>query len=300
MATRIPADPLSTIADYQERIERVLEGYLVFPDTRVPRLVKAMRYSTLGGGKRMRPLLVYATGEALKAPIDLLDPIAAAIEMIHVYSLIHDDLPAMDDDEYRRGKLTCHREFDEATAILAGDALQALAFRVLLDAASSLPAPRLHSLLAGLADAAGLNGMAGGQALDLEFQGRLPDAAALEQMHRMKTGALIAASVMLPARAMGVSEVELECLDIFARGVGLAFQIQDDLLDVEGDPKLVGKACGADSRLGKATFPALLGVEESRRRAQELLFESLQALERWGEEAELLRHLGRYIVERKH
>lgn len=248
----------------------------------------------------MRPLLVYATGEALRAPIDLLDPIAAAIEMIHVYSLIHDDLPAMDDDEYRRGKLTCHREFDEATAILAGDALQALAFRVFLDAASSLSAPRVHSLLVGLADAAGLNGMAGGQALDLEFQGRLPDAAALEQMHRMKTGALIAASVMLPARAMGVSEVELECLDIFARGVGLAFQIQDDLLDVEGDPKLVGKACGADSRLGKATFPALLGVEESRRRAQELLFESLQALERWGEEAELLRHLGRYIVERKH
>jgi geranylgeranyl pyrophosphate synthase len=300
MATTLPAETLSTIAGYQERIERVLERYLTFPETRVPRLVKAMRYATLGGGKRMRPLLVYATGEALGAPLDLLDPIAAAIEMIHVYSLIHDDLPAMDDDEYRRGKLTCHREFDEATAILAGDALQALAFRVLLDAAPALPPHRLHSLLVGLADAAGLNGMAGGQALDLQFQGRLPDAAALEQMHRMKTGALIAASVMLPAQGMGVSESDLERLGIFARGVGLAFQIQDDLLDVEGDPELVGKLCGADSRLGKATFPSLLGIAASRQRAQELLHESLHALEPWSEAAELLRHLGRYIVERKH
>lgn len=296
----LPAESVAAIKGYQERIERVLDRYLRLPHTRVPRLVEAMRYAALGGGKRMRPLLVYATGEALQAPLELLDPIAAALEMIHVYSLIHDDLPAMDDDEYRRGKLTCHKQFDEATAILAGDALQALAFRVLLDAEPVTSPTGMNTLVRGLADAAGLNGMAGGQALDLAFQGQQPDLSDLEQMHQMKTGALIAASVMLVARAMDAPASTLGQLQVFASGLGLAFQIRDDLLDVEGDLAVVGKVCGSDARLQKATFPALLGVEESRLRAGQLLQHALAALDNLAEDANLLRQLGRYIVERVH
>jgi len=285
---------------YQERIERFLDQVLDPDASPVPELTKAMRYSTLGGGKRLRPLLVYATGEAVAAPNDALDRIAAAVEMIHVYSLIHDDLPAMDDDDLRRGKPTCHKFCGEATAILAGDALQALAFATLVDAQSGLDAAARIALLEELAHASGLHGMAGGQALDLDSEGKNLTIAELERMHRMKTGALIRASVMLVARAADVDEPTGQRLGAYADHIGLAFQIRDDVLDVEGDPALLGKACGADELLEKATFPALMGLQASRERANGLVEEALDSLQPFGQEADLLRFLARYIVDRMH
>lgn len=288
------------IEAYQTRIESFLDQLLDPAQTAVPGLMAAMRYSTLGGGKRMRPLLAYATGEAVAAPGAALDGIAAAVEMIHVYSLIHDDLPAMDDDDMRRGKPTCHKVYGEAVAVLAGDALQALAFAVLADdAVSTNPSLRL-ALVSGLAEAAGLRGMAGGQAMDLASEGRSLGIGELEQMHRLKTGALIRASVILPAYAGNVDASIQSRLSAYAECIGLAFQIRDDLLDVEGDPALLGKACGADQLLRKATFPGLLGIEASRKRALDLVEEGLENLQPLGDEADLLRFLARYIVERMH
>lgn len=285
---------------YQKRIEGFLQRVLEPAHARVPDLLDAMRYSTLGGGKRLRPLLVYATGEALAVPDSALDRIAAAVEMIHVYSLIHDDLPAMDDDDLRRGKPTCHRAYGEALAILAGDALQALAFEVLVEDAIGLDAGARLRLTRELADAAGLNGMAGGQAMDLRAQGQALTLEELETMHRMKTGALIRASVLMPARAMDSDATVLAALGAYAECIGLAFQIRDDVLDVEGDPELMGKACGADRLLEKATFPALLGLEASRHRARELVEQGIEHLQPLGPQADLLRDLARYIVDRMH
>ena len=298
MNTAIP--PEQAIAAYQERIEGVLDRALdpaAAPDAR---LIEAMRYATLSGGKRLRPLLVYATGEALDAPDAALDAAAAAVEMIHVYSLIHDDLPAMDDDELRRGRPTCHRAFDEATAILAGDALQAQAFVTLSTGACALPGTRAPAMLQELALASGLHGMAGGQAIDLGASGRQLGLEALEGMHRLKTGALIRASVRLGGLAGGADEALLARLTDYAECIGLAFQIRDDILDVEGDPETLGKACGADARLEKSTFPALMGLEPSRERAVALVDQALEALQPLGAEADLLRHLARYIVDRIH
>ncbi|MFO8004920.1 polyprenyl synthetase family protein [Thioalkalivibrio sp.] len=290
----------SRIEGYQNRIEGFLDRLLDPVQTPVPDMMAAMRYSTLGGGKRLRPLLVYATGEAVVAPEPALDRIAAALEMIHVYSLIHDDLPAMDDDDLRRGKPTCHKAYGEALAVLAGDALQALAFATLTDEAIS-PDPGLRlALVSGLAEAAGLRGMAGGQAMDLASEGKALNVEDLERMHRLKTGALIHASVLLPARAGHADAETGRRLSAYAECIGLAFQIRDDLLDVEGDPALLGKACGADQLLNKATFPSLLGVEASRRRALQLMEEGLDSLQPLGQEADLLRFLARYIVERVH
>ncbi len=288
------------IEAYQKRIEGFLQQLLDPSPTPVPDLLAAMRYSTLGGGKRLRPLLVYATGEALATPDTALDRIAASVEMIHVYSLIHDDLPAMDDDDLRRGKPTCHRAYGEALAILAGDALQALAFAVLVDEAIGLDADARLRLMQELADAAGVRGMAGGQAMDLAAQGKALSLEELETMHRLKTGALIRASVLMPARASGTDPGLAQSLGAYADCIGLAFQIRDDVLDVEGDPALMGKACGADSLLEKATFPALLGLEASRRRARELVEQALDHLQPLGPEADLLRVLARYIVDRMH
>lgn len=288
------------VQPYQQRIEAFLDQMLQTEQLPMPGLLTAMRYSTLGGGKRMRPLLVYATGVAVRVPLSVLDYLAAAVEIIHVYSLIHDDLPAMDNDDLRRGKPTCHKRFDEATAILAGDALQALAFNVLLDTRLELePLTRL-AVLRELAHASGLGGMAGGQALDLQSQGRHLSLEQLETMHRLKTGALIRASVVMAARAGAVNQDIQDRLTHYAECIGLAFQIRDDLLDVEGHPEEIGKACGADHLLGKATFPGLLGVDASKQRAAELVASSLDALESFGPEADLLRSLARYIVERRH
>lgn len=288
------------IEAYQIRIEAFLDRIMAPDRNPVPELMAAMRYSTLNGGKRLRPLLVYATGEAVAAPDAALDPIAAALEMIHVYSLIHDDLPAMDDDDLRRGKPTCHKAYGEARAILAGDALQALAFATLVDAGTPLDAETRLTLIRELAGAAGLCGMAGGQAMDLAAEGKALTLEELETMHRLKTGALIRASVLLPARAAQVDAAAHERLAAYADCIGLAFQIRDDVLDVEGDPALLGKACGADQLLQKATFPALLGLDASRQRALDLVDEGLECLQPLGSEADLLRFLGRYIVERLH
>jgi geranylgeranyl pyrophosphate synthase len=288
------------IAAYQKRIEDFLDHLLDASAAPVPGLLVAMRYSTLGGGKRLRPLLVYATGEALGTPAAALDRIAAAVEMIHVYSLIHDDLPAMDDDDLRRGKPTCHRAHGEALAILAGDALQALAFAVLVDGAIGLGAEARVRLTQELAEASGIRGMAGGQAMDLAAQGKELTLEELERMHRLKTGALIRASILMPTQANGTDAVLVSSLAAYAECIGLAFQIRDDVLDVEGDPALMGKACGADSLLEKATFPALLGLEASRRRARELVEQGLEHLQPFGPEADLLRFLARYIVDRSH
>ncbi|HUQ08676.1 MAG TPA: farnesyl diphosphate synthase [Steroidobacteraceae bacterium] len=253
---------------YQQRIEAVLARTLEIDGAETPRLLEAMRYSTLGGGKRVRPVLVYATGEALGASLDQLDAAAAAVELIHVYSLVHDDLPAMDNDDLRRGRPTCHRAFDEATAILVGDALQARAFEVLAQAPGGLSASARLEMLRVLADAIGTRGMAGGQAIDLESVKQKLDEAALERMHRQKTGALIQASVLLGAISAGVqSGPERAALAAFGAEIGLAFQIQDDILDVEGTTQSLGKRAGADADRIKPTYPSVLGMDQARAQA---------------------------------
>ena len=253
---------------YQRRIEEVLARTLDIEGGATPRLIEAMRYSTLAGGKRVRPVLVYATGEALGAPLDLLDAPAAAVELIHVYSLVHDDLPAMDNDDLRRGRPTCHRAFDEATAILVGDALQARAFEVLAHSSSSLSASARLEMLRVLADAIGTRGMAGGQAIDLESVKRTLNEDELERMHRQKTGALIQASVLLGAISAGIhGGTERAALATFGAEIGLAFQIQDDILDVEGTTQSLGKRAGADADRIKPTYPSVLGMEQARAQA---------------------------------
>jgi geranylgeranyl pyrophosphate synthase len=290
------ADFAARLALYQARVEQALDARLP-PSDRVPeRLHAAMRYSALGGGKRIRPALVYATGELFGVPPESLDGAAAAVEMIHVYSLVHDDLPAMDDDELRRGRPTCHRQFDEATAILAGDALQVLAFASLAEAPASA-AVRV-AMITALASGAGTAGMAGGQAIDLAAVGRELSAAEIEAMHRRKTGALIEASVVLPALVANAAASELERLESFARALGLAFQIVDDLLDVEGDPRLLGKATGADRARHKPTYPAAVGIAAARARAAELHRHALAAIELFGARRALLVRLADYMVER--
>jgi geranylgeranyl diphosphate synthase type II len=280
------------------RVEARLAAWLPPADETPRRLHAAMRYATLSAGKRVRPMLVYLTGDALDVPIDRLDGPACAVELIHAYSLVHDDLPAMDDDDLRRGRPTCHREFDEATAILAGDALQVLAFRILSEDESMVPDPakRLR-IIHLLATGSGTDGMAGGQAIDLAVEGRAMDVAGLERMHLLKTGALIRSSVLMAAwSADRQSPAVLEALDDFGRHIGLAFQIRDDVLDVEGDTGTLGKTAGADSARDKPTYPSVAGIEEAKRRASELCHAALDALAPLGPGADPLRRLARYIV----
>jgi farnesyl diphosphate synthase len=282
-------------------VEATLDHWLPPATTQPERLHAAMRYATLGEGKRVRPILVYATGRALGIPPEQLDGPACAVELIHAYSLVHDDLPAMDDDDLRRGQPTCHKAFDEATAILAGDALQTLAFKV-LSRDPRLPvdnAVRLQ-MIDTLALASGSRGMAGGQAIDLESVGRELDVVQLENMHIHKTGALIRASVRLGALACPDADpARVEGLDRYAKCIGLAFQVQDDILDIEGDPESTGKARGMDQAKSKPTYPALLGLEESREKAQLLRQEALDSIASLDERAEPLRWLADYIVSRK-
>ena len=284
---------------YQQRIENVLARELEIEGGATPRLLEAMRYSTLAGGKRVRPVLVYATGEALGAPLDLLDCAAAAVELIHVYSLVHDDLPAMDDDDLRRGRPTCHRAFDEATAILTGDALQARAFEVLTQAPQQISATARLEMLRVLADAIGTRGMAGGQAIDLGAVNQKMDESALERMHRQKTGALITASVLLGAISAGCQDApERAALREFGAEIGLAFQIQDDILDVEGTTAALGKRAGADADLVKPTYPSVLGLEKARARAQFRRDRAIAALEPLGERFANLSEFAHYLVTR--
>ena len=314
--------PEAAFAAWRERVEAALDRALPSPHTAPQRLHAAMRHGVLNGGKRMRPLLAYATGSAFGAPLETLDAAATAVELIHCYSLVHDDLPAMDDDALRRGQPTVHVAFDEATAILAGDALQSLAFEVLADA--PLDAERRVAMLAELARASGVAGMCGGQALDIDATGKAKrgqshvfgrdvsfdrsvrpkndsdpfSLADLERLHALKTGALLRAAVRMGAIAAGADEASRVALDRYADALGLAFQIRDDLLDIEGDAATLGKTAGKDVEQGKATFPALLGIDASRARLAELAVVMADALKTLPADTAALAALARLVVER--
>lgn len=285
-------------------VDRALEDLLPLAAAQDPtQLRQAMRYSLFNGGKRVRPTLAYASalainGNALQTHKPLLDRIACALESLHSYSLVHDDLPAMDDDDLRRGKPTCHIAFDEATAILAGDALQTFAFELLCGADQVTTETQL-ALIKQLAHASGASGMVLGQAIDLAAVDQRIDLAQLETMHRHKTGALIRASVSMGATALNASAAQLAALDTYAAAIGLAFQVQDDILDVTADTHTLGKQQGADIARNKPTYVALLGLDSARAKAQELHQQALAALESFGSSADYLRALSEYIIARK-
>ncbi|HEY2418837.1 MAG TPA: farnesyl diphosphate synthase [Steroidobacteraceae bacterium] len=304
----MPQDPatrevfLAQLESWRVRIELALAARLPGPDAVPTRLHQAMRYSVLGGGKRVRPALVFATACAVGLPEAEVEAAACAVELVHVYSLVHDDLPAMDDDDMRRGRPTCHKAYDEATAILVGDALQPLAFQLLASdpALPSAPSVRLR-LIELLAEASGTFGMAGGQAIDLSVQGQRLDVAQVEEMHARKTGALIRVSVLMAAVCAPALEARLyEALTGFATPIGLAFQIQDDLLDVLGDASTLGKAVGADSERSKPTHPAIIGIESSQERVRLLHTQALEALAPFGSRAEPLRALADWLLARRY
>ena len=294
-------DP-SRLEELGARVAAALERWLPDGDASPERLHEAMRYAVLGGGKRIRPVLVYLTGEALGVPADRLDGPAAAVELIHAYSLVHDDLPAMDDDDLRRGRPTCHKAFDEATAVLAGDALQVLAFEILARDPAMTPDPaRRLEIIGILARASGTAGMAGGQAIDLAAEGRPLTLEALERMHRLKTGALIHASVMMAAAsADGLPAGWQAALDAFGEAIGLAFQIQDDILDVEGETALLGKRAGADEARHKPTYPSVAGMQAAKRRLGELHQAAITALAPLGPDGAALARLSEWLTERRH
>ena len=286
----------------QNRVERALENRLQSENILPIKLHQAMRYCVLDGGKRMRPMLTYCAGQALGLAPEILDAPACAIEFIHVYSLIHDDLPAMDDDSLRRGKPTCHVAFDEATAILTGDALQALAFEILAHDPSIKASPENRlKMISVLAKASGSQGMVGGQAIDLESVGSQLNLPELENMHIHKTGALIRASVNMAALAKPDVESTLATkLDQYAKCIGLSFQVKDDILDVESDTATLGKTQGKDSNNAKPTYPALLGMAGAKQKALELHEKAIECLNVFGKEADLLRDLSLYIIQRDH
>ncbi|HET7313897.1 farnesyl diphosphate synthase [Salinisphaera sp.] len=287
---------------YSQRIEHVLDACLPGADTSPARLHEAMRYAVLAPGKRVRPRLVYAAADVLGVPWVRVDGAAAAIECVHAYSLIHDDLPAMDDDNLRRGRPTTHIAFDEATAILAGDALQALAFEIVATHGGLNDAPAARAAqIATLAHAVGSRGMVGGQVLDMGAEGR-DDVTTedLEEIHNLKTGALLAACVTMAADAAeSLSADQRAALDIFATRIGLAFQVRDDVLDIESSTEKLGKIQGADVAHDKATYPALMGLDEAKAFAQRLYTEATAALDMF-ENAEPLRAIAREIVQRDH
>jgi geranylgeranyl pyrophosphate synthase len=288
------------LADCQMRVDAALDRWLPPAQIQPTRLHEAMRYASLGGGKRIRPTLVYATAEAIGFSAASLDGVACAVELIHSYSLIHDDLPAMDNDDLRRGRPTCHKAFDEATAILAGDALQTLAFQVLAaDVALPGGSDARVRMLDSLARASGSRGMAGGQALDLEAEGEDLDIARLENIHIHKTGALIRASVRMATLAdPGLDSERAERLDRYAKCLGLAFQIRDDILDVEGETSVIGKTRGKDQAQEKATYPALMGLADARAAAADLIHEAHESVESFGKGADPLRWIAGFMVQR--
>ena len=283
----------------QQRVEQALSRQLPAAGHIPTRLHAAMRYATLGGGKRVRPLLVFAAGELSGAPVERLEVAACAVEMIHVYSLVHDDLPCMDDDVLRRGRPTCHVEYDEPTALLVGDSLQTRAFEILAGEALGDPARQLK-MIAQLAHASGSCGMAGGQAIDLASVGKPLEQAELELMHALKTGALIRAAVLLGALAGNPLDAEAERqLDRFAKRAGLLFQVVDDILDCTASTATLGKTAGKDEAADKPTYVALLGLERARAYAEELRTEALSALSVFGERASRLIQLADFICHRQ-
>ena len=311
----IAADPVTAAANasaqetfgaqlesWRARMERALEARLPAATAVPARLHEAMRYSVLGGGKRIRPALLFATAKTLGLTEDEVEAAACAIELIHVYSLVHDDLPAMDDDDLRRGRPTCHKAFDEATAILVGDALQPLAFQLLARDAALPASPAIRvRLIDLLSEASGTFGMAGGQAIDLAVQGRQPTIEQVEDMHARKTGAVIRASVLMAAECVPhLDPRRYAGLDDFATAIGLAFQIQDDLLDVLGDVSILGKATGADRERDKPTHPALIGIEASQARVSLLHREALNALEPFADSAAPLRSIADWLLARRY
>ena len=285
---------------YAGRVEAALDHYLPSSNIEPIRLHAAMRYATLGGGKRIRAALVYATGEALGADADDLEAAASAVELIHAFSLVHDDLPSMDNDDLRRGRPTCHRQFDEATALLAGDALQTLAFEILATEPTDPEIMRSRlAMVHALANASGSKGMAGGQALDIEATDQSVNVDQLINIHELKTGALIHAAVTLGVLSADVSEDRVNAgLDEFGRCIGLAFQIVDDILDVTADTETLGKPQGSDVAANKATFPAIMGLETARKRADSLLDTALASLEPLGDNGRSLAEIARFIVRR--
>lgn len=287
---------------YRQRVDNALDQWLPKAESTPQHLHKAMRYAVIGGGgKRVRPILVYAAGHTVGIEASQLDGIAAALEIIHAYSLIHDDLPAMDDDDLRRGRPTCHKAFDEATAILAGDALQALAFEIICnDKAMNADDSTRLKLISELTIASGSVGMAGGQAIDLDSVGKKLNQQQLEDMHRLKTGALIRASVIMGAtNSNECSPEKMHKLDQYSQLIGLAFQVQDDILDVICDTETLGKPQGSDHERDKPTFPELMGLEASQQYALQLHHQALECLRDFDSRADTLRDLSAYIVERR-
>ena len=286
---------------YQNRVEQALDRWLPESGIQPNKLHDAMRYAVLSQGKRIRPVLVYSSGTAFGVNLDELDGPASAVEIIHAYSLIHDDLPAMDDDDLRRGKPTCHVAYDEATAILAGDALQALAFHVLAhDTNIKVHAGQRMKMIDILATASGSRGMAGGQAIDLEAVGKKLNLAELENMHIHKTGALIRASVELGALSCPeIDDAQLERVSHYAKCIGLAFQVQDDILDIESDTETLGKPQGSDMARNKPTYPELLGLKGAKEVAMNLHAEAIESLKDFDEKADMLRGIADYIVNRE-
>jgi geranylgeranyl pyrophosphate synthase len=292
----------SLLTEYQNRVDISLASWLPVDSVNPPRLHQAMRYSVLAPGKRVRPVLVYATAAALGLDLKLVDGAAAAVEIIHAYSLIHDDLPAMDDDDLRRGRPTCHRKFDEATAILAGDALQALAFYILShDPEMTTNYQARLEMIEKLSLFSGSRGMAGGQAIDLDSVGKMLNITELETMHIHKTGALIRTCIQFSALSFNnLSKDRFNALDAYAKCIGLSFQVQDDILDVISDTETLGKPQGSDRERNKPTFPSIIGLRASREKALELHHSALESLSIFGEEAEILRYISAWFVERTH
>ena len=300
---------MNTQEYYQQRIEDVLKSIL--PEVKAQNstnlLIEAMRYSVLGGGKRVRPLLVYATGEALNIPMEQLDIAATAVELIHAYSLVHDDLPCMDDDALRRGKATTHIKFDEATAVLAGDALQTLAFEKLSEGIQGICNKNQLKMLKILTSASGSSGMVLGQAIDLAAVGSLLTEAQLEIMHKHKTGAIIQASVVMATYCRAITqnsereksfEIKRNLLVSYADAIGLAFQVRDDILDIQSDTETLGKTQGADIAAGKPTYPSIMGMVAAKEKLYQLHEKAIDALSDFGEEADLLRDIAGFIVKR--
>jgi geranylgeranyl diphosphate synthase, type II len=288
------------LKDKRVLVDAALERFLPGEDVQPPTVHRAMRYSVLAGGKRLRPILVIAGAEAVGAPPATVMPTACALEMIHTYSLIHDDLPAMDDDDYRRGRLTNHKVFGDAVAILAGDALLTLAFKLVADNAALVSDPRVVcDVVAAIAEASGTFGMVGGQVVDIESEGKAITFETLEYIHRHKTAALLRGSLWVGARLGGADAAALAAIDDAGQSLGLAFQIVDDILDVEGSLEALGKTAGSDARKQKATYPALHGLEVSRREARRLIEEAKSRLAVFGDRATPIRALADFVVERK-
>ena len=297
---------LTSYEHYQHRINDFLAAKLTSLTINDPKLLEAMHYGLLIGGKRMRPYLAYITGQAINANLNDIDAVAGALECIHAYSLLHDDLPAMDDDDLRRGKPTCHKAFDEATAILAGDALQTLAFDILANHTysteqSSAKTPIQVKLIQQLVRASGYQGMCGGQALDLAATNKVIPLCELEVLHSLKTGALLAASVLMPSECSEqVTSEHKQILSEYAQLIGLAYQVQDDIIDLTSTEEQLGKPVGSDLAANKSTYPALLGLQGAQDKAENLLQQALQALARLPYNTQSLADFASFIVKRSH